>query len=69
MALTIGEAQAVNDLLRCTLRYVDQDETADDGVVSRGRAAAILLADHAHKPLMAGLTGDQVATRWLEISS
>jgi hypothetical protein len=66
MALTIGEAQAVNDLLRFALDGAPAADV-DDVTYDRLRSAGILLADHAHKPLMAGLTGADVAASWPEL--
>lgn len=80
MALTIGEAQAVNDLIRYTLALRAARPPATAGQVQsldleapglshedelRARAGARLLAGKAHRPLMAGLTADDVDTLWV----
>ncbi|XBB66834.1 hypothetical protein ABFU82_22420 [Nocardioides sp. WV_118_6] len=60
MALTIGEASAVNLVLRELLGQRSAAATAH-----QVGAAAALLADHAHKTLSAGLRGDDVlASDW-----
>jgi len=60
MALTIGEANAVNLVLRDLIGQRSAAATA-----YQVGAAAQLLADHARKTLGAGLSGDDVlASEW-----
>lgn len=61
MALTVGEANAVNVLLRHVIGQRDPAlaEWPDEHYEALGRAA-VLLAEKAHKALFAGLTPDQV---------
>jgi hypothetical protein len=57
MALNITEATAVN-------RLADWLLYRNRGSEEQARDALALLADKAYKPLMAGVTGDQVRRRW-----
>lgn len=61
MALTISEANAVNDLLDYVL-----DLRKDRPAVPRAEAqeAAELLAEHAHKALSAGIRPVDIAQAW-----
>ena len=60
MALTIGEASAYNLLLD----YFLGSQSGLPVYSEDAKNAAVLLADHAHKSLSAGWTGDQVTERW-----
>lgn len=57
MALTVGEANAVNHVLDFILGNKRDIRITPE----LARDSAILLADHAHKTLSAGLTGADVA--------
>lgn len=63
--MTIEQANAINVVLRDLIaRHQHEEETAEDLTPEPPRlvAAAALLADKAHKVLMAGLTGNDVRT-------
>ena len=71
MALTVTEASAVNDLLRWLGLHADSRFLHDspEDIEGRARAAASLLADHAHQRLMAGVQGADVEERWSSIEA
>lgn len=63
MALNIGEADAVNTVVKRLLGI--EDPTGKAGDDEKVIAAAELLADKAHKALGAGINGSTVHThRW-----
>lgn len=62
MALTVTEAMAVNRLLQWVLEPTGAGEPLADS--AGARTAAALLADSAHKRLVAGLDAAAVAARW-----
>ena len=62
MALTIGEASAVNTLIRWVLN--ERDAVGDPIDPSDAGNAACILARSAHKTLMAGLDEDTVKFHW-----
>ncbi len=65
MALTVGEANAVNTLLEFFLLPPDEHPPGYEAPNSdQARAAAALLADHANQKLMTGLNRDRVLARW-----
>ena len=64
MALTIGEARAINDLLGWLLGNPYAD--GSPRTAARAREGAQLLADHAYKTLSAGLIAEHVAQLWTE---
>jgi hypothetical protein len=63
--MTIGEATAINVVLTA---LIGQKQVLDavgfrapaDSAIALVRNDAAMLADHAHKVLMAGLTGDDI---------
>ena len=61
MALTVGEANAVNVLLAVVLRT---ESVTNDRMAS----AAILLAESAHRKLGAGMTVDQAMEAVLDLA-
>lgn len=63
MALNVGEANAVNTLLRWVLDVPLPGVTDAPGPDDAQRAA-VLLAEHARKTLLAGLRGKDVTTHW-----
>lgn len=65
MALTVTEAAAVNDLLDFILDFVPM--SGRPHIEERAQAAAELLAEHAHKTLMAGVTSRTVGEMFGEI--
>lgn len=63
--MTIEQANAVNKVLRHLL----SSRPARAGMSGEAWDAAALLADKAHKVLMAGLTGDDVRAVRMQVSS
>lgn len=69
MTLNITEANGLNLVLRLLLHRpmgTDQAQHGEQRVMPlvETRAAAMMLADKAHRPLMAGLTGADVERMW-----
>lgn len=65
MALTVGEANAVNTLLEFFLSPPDEQPPGYEVPSSdQARAAAALLADSANRRLMTGVSRDKVLARW-----
>lgn len=60
MAMTIAEAQAVNDVLG----WIAGDERSND----KAQEAAMFLAERANATLHAGFTGERVALVWAEFA-
>jgi hypothetical protein len=65
VALTVEEAKAVDAVLEFFLAPPDEPRPGHESPSSdRARAAAALLAEHANRRLMAGITRDDVQARW-----
>lgn len=61
MPLTITQATAVNNLVRYLAPRPDDAPVTE----AQAKSSLMILADAAHKPLMAGATSSTVAENWL----
>lgn len=61
---TLGEAMAVNTLLRYLLRGLDQSSNRVAPTADEAQEAAILLAKSAHEKMCAGINQYQVRDAW-----
>jgi hypothetical protein len=65
VALTVEEANAVNTVLEFfLLPDLEKRPPLPMTTDAQARQAAVLLAEHANKKLMAGLRPEQVTARW-----